>query len=147
MTESATPKDGLQKSQQQYHYIYRIVSTERFLGYVNDDVASPIAIRNFLRAFRQYADRWQGFKMEYDYMWVRRADGSVYIAISGSRAIHAAFRSFVGRESSLVRYRSDNYEYHSRDHFPTRNEIEFKKKLAEFLDPKHGRHGRGGSRS
>lgn len=125
MEKLVTPKDGLKKSQQQYHSIQHISSD------------SGVDIRNFMRAFRQFADRFHGTKAPYTYSWVRHSNGHIYLALSGSRSVQYAFDSFVRAYGVFM--------FVWRDTFG-RFEKSFNETFAEYADAKHGRHGRGGSR-
>ncbi|MFJ2684033.1 hypothetical protein ACIOYV_09850 [Pseudomonas sp. NPDC087342] len=145
MTASVTPIQTLQNGSTQYHQIYRIVSKSTTLNQDGTGLQFSVDVRILMHDFRRFVDRWHGFHVQYSYQWIRHVDGAVFVALSGSRSVQAAFRSYVDRYKSPLMLMSNNFDYGRR--IPVgRSVTEFQKELNELFDPKHGRHGRGGSR-
>lgn len=135
MTKNASPK-GLKKFPLN-RYICQILS--KSYTYENGGetrVHDFIDIRRLMKAFRQFAESWHGFKVQYQYQWIRHADNSIHISLAGSKSIHAAFQRFIERQSSSVVFESQMFCV----------EGFYGSVMARLYDPKHGRHGRGASR-
>lgn len=122
MEKLVTPKDGLQKSQQQYHSITRMT------GYPK--------IRMFACAVKQYLRKYHGFEVGFSYKWVRLEDGSICFALSGSRSVQDVFTGYLGNNQG------DYYDEAIVKHYG-RNTAAFNRAFDKLLELKHGRGAYG----
>lgn len=122
MTNSVTLKNGLKKSQSQYHSITRMT------GYPK--------IRMFACAVKQYLRKYHGIEVEFSYRWVRHEDGSLYFALSGSRSVQDVFTGYLGNNQG------DYYDDAIVKHYG-RNTAAFNRAFDKLLELKHGRGAYG----
>lgn len=120
MEKLVTPKDGLQKTQQQYHSITRMT------GYPK--------IRMFTCAMGQWLRKYHGFNVDFKYQWVRHEDGSLYFALSGSRSVQDVFASYLDNNQGSY-YDSVTVTQYGR------NTGAFNRAYAKLVESKHGRSG------
>lgn len=135
MGTTASPK-GLKKSPLN-RYVCQIRS--KLHSYENGGetrVPDFIDIRRLMKAFRQFAESWHRFKVQYQYQWIRHADNSIYINLTGSESVKVAFKRFIEHESSPVYFASQAHMVESA----------YRANMARLYDPKLGRFGRGASR-
>lgn len=118
MEKLVTPKDGLQKSRQQYHSITRMT------GYPK--------IRMFTCAMGQWLRKYHGFDVDYSYRWVRHQDGSLYFALSGSRSVQDVFADYLANNNGDYFTDATVTQY-------GRNTAAFNRAFDKLLELKHGR--------
>jgi hypothetical protein len=56
---------------------------------------APVNIRGFVCALGQHLRSYISIDIEFSYQWVKLPDGTVYFALSGSRAVQDAFKSYL----------------------------------------------------
>lgn len=122
MEKFETPKQALNKEPQQYHSITTMTSS--------------IDIRGFVCAMSQHLKAYISPSIVFSYKWVRLPDGTVYFALSGSRAVQDAFKAYLvnnrGRTLASAEYISFG-----------RNNTAFHRVFNEYFEQRKTPHGFG----
>ena len=100
----------------------------------------PVNIRGFVCALGQHLRSYISIDIEFSYRWVRLPDGTVYFALSGSRAVQDAFKAYlINNKGSTV----ESSEYVSYG----RNNSAFHRAFNEYFEQRQQPYGfaNGGS--
>lgn len=122
MRDTVTPEQALNKEPQQHHSITTMTSS--------------VNIRGFVCAMAQHLRAYIAPDIRFNYQWVRLPDGVVQFALSGSRAVQDAFKSYLvnnrGRTLASAEYISFG-----------RNNTAFHRAFNEYFEQRKTPHGFG----
>lgn len=122
MKDTVTPEQALNKEPQQYHSITTMTSS--------------VNIRGFVCALGQHLRAYISPGIVFSYKWVRLPDGTVYFALSGSRAVQDAFKAYLVNNRGRTLEGSEYVGY-------GRNNTAFHRAFSEYLRQRKSPHGFG----
>ncbi|WNF55803.1 hypothetical protein [Pseudomonas sp. SG20052] len=131
MEKTVSPIQRLHKAGHTYHAVFTVLSAS--VAGVGDDIST----RDFMSQFGDFANRWHGFKVTFEYKWIRHESGTLFYAITGTRSVLKAFEAYLQHLGIAGR---THVEHYGRRH------SEFEQDVALLFHPVHGRYGRGGRR-
>lgn len=132
MDQTSNTATRLNKAAHTYHAIFTVLSAS-VAGVSGDDIPT----RDFMSQFADFANRWHGFKVTFEYKWVRHESGTLFYAMTGARSVLKSFEAYL--EYLGVAHRA-HVEHYGRRH------SEFEQDVALLFHPVHGHHGRGCNR-
>lgn len=133
MDQTSNTATRLNKAGHTYHAVFTVLSAS-VAGVSGDDIST----RDFMSQFGDFANRWHGFKVGFEYKWIRHESGTLFYAVTGTRSVLKAFEAYLEYLGLAHRTHVEHYGHrHS----------EFERDVALLFHPVHGRYGRGGSRS
>ncbi|WP_421534752.1 hypothetical protein [Pseudomonas marginalis] len=122
MEKFETPKQALNKESQQYHSITTMIPS--------------VNIRGFVCAMSQHLKAYISPGIVFSYKWARLPDGTVYFALSGSRAVQDAFRAYLSNNKGSTLASSEYVSY-------GRNNTAFHRAFSEYFEQRKSPHGFG----
>ena len=122
MESLETPKQALNKEPQQYHSITTMTSS--------------VNIRGFVCALGQHLRAYISPDIVFSYRWARLPDGTVYFALSGSRAVQDALMAYLVNNRGRTLEGSVYVGY-------GRNNTAFHRAFNEYFEQRKSPHGFG----
>ncbi|NVZ95111.1 hypothetical protein HX819_27740 [Pseudomonas sp. D6002] len=122
MEKPASPEQVLKKEPQQYRSITKM--------------SPSVNIRGFVCALGQHLRSYISIDIEFNYQWARLPDGTVYFALSGSRAVQDAFKAYLINNKGSTLESSEHVSY-------GRNNSAFHRAFNEYFEQRKSLHGFG----
>lgn len=116
------PQKQVLRNEQQYHSITTMTSS--------------VNIRGFVCAMSQHLKAYIAPGIVFSYKWVRPSDGTVYFALSGSRAVQDAFKAYLVNNKGRTLVSAEYVSY-------GRNNTAFHRVFNEYFEQRKSPHGFG----
>lgn len=123
MEKTATSPQVLNKEPQQY---YRSITK----------MPAPVNIRGFVCALGQHLRSYISTDVEFSYQWAKLPDGTVYFALSGSRAVQDTFKAYLINNKGGTLASSEYVSY-------GRNNSAFHRVFNKYVEQRKSPHGFG----